>query len=449
MPDPKQNSSRLGTSFEGKKTKRIPLNIARSEAVRILNAVMIERRQLSDIIQITDFQAMKPEDRARAQRLATYTLRHTGRADRALRPYLAKLPAVEILNVLRLGISEIVGLGAPAHAVVNDLVSICSVSKKTRPFKGLINAVLRKTVAEIVGKWDKSPVQMMPKWLRNPLREAYGNGIVMALETAHMRGAAVDLTVIDDPKTWAKKLNGIVLPNGTVRLHEAGQISSLKGFREGKWWIQDAAAAWPGILLGLSPGETALDICAAPGGKTMQMSASGAKITAVDVSPQRMKRVTENLDRTNLKAEKIIANILDWEDSRLFDAVLLDAPCSATGTIRRHPDLPFAKDGTGISELISQQKDMFNAAAQRVKPGGRLVFCTCSLIPDEGEVQAEEFLEENKNFVVDARLPLGMDRKWRTKEGGFRLRPDFWSDFGGMDGFYLIRLNRLASEFSG
>ena len=162
-----------------------------------------------------------------------------------------------------------------------------------------------------------------------------------------------------------------------------------------------------------------------------------------------MKRVTENLDRTNLKAEKIIANILDWEDSRLFDAVLLDAPCSATGTIRRHPDLPFAKDGTGISELISQQKDMFNAAAQRVKPGGRLVFCTCSLIPDEGEVQAEEFLEENKNFVVDARLPLGMDRKWRTKEGGFRLRPDFWSDFGGMDGFYLIRLNRLASEFSG
>ena len=132
-----------------------------------------------------------------------------------------------------------------------------------------------------------------------------------------------------------------------------------------------------------------------------------------------------------------------------FDAVLLDAPCSATGTIRRHPDLPFAKDGTGISELISQQKDMFNAAAKRVKPGGRLVFCTCSLIPDEGEVQAEEFLEENKHFVVDATLPLGMDRKWRTEEGGFRLRPDFWSDSGGMDGFYLIRLNRLGSEFSG
>ena len=166
-------------------------------------------------------------------------------------------------------------------------------------------------------------------------------------------------------------------------------------------------------------------------------------MTSLDISPQRMKRVAENLNRTKLKAETIIANIMDWEDSRSFDAVLLDAPCSATGTIRRHPDLPFAKDGTGISELIGLQANMLSAAAKRVKLGGRLVFCTCSLIPDEGEVQAENFLKDNNNFVADTTTPLGIDEKWRTEEGGFRLRPDFWPDLGGMDGFYIIRLNRL------
>ena len=443
MQQPQQKPGRPGTSLAGKTAKRVILNIERLEAVRILNAVMIEQKQLSELTQSTEFQALQPQERARAQRLATHTLRHVGRADRALRPHLAKLPAVEVLNVMRLGVVEIVGLGAPAHAVVNDLVSICSANGKTRAFKGLINAVLRKAVADVSGKWDKSPVQMLPKWLRNPLKEAYGNGTVMALETAHMRGAPVDLTVTSEPTVWAKKLNGIVLPNGSVRLNETGQISSLEGFRDGNWWVQDASASWPAMWLGLQNGETVLDVCAAPGGKTMQMAAMGAKVTSLDISPQRMKRVTENLNRTKLKAETIIANIMDWEDPRGFDAVLLDAPCSATGTIRRHPDLPFAKDGAGISELIGLQTDMLSAAAKRVKLGGRLVFCTCSLIPDEGEVQAENFLKDNNNFVADATTPLGIDEKWRTEEGGFRLRPDFWPDLGGMDGFYIIRLNRL------
>ncbi len=180
---------------------------------------------------------------------------HVGRGDRALRPHLAKLPAVEVLNILRLGVVEIVGLGAPAHAVVNDLVSICASSGQTRPYKGLINAVLRKAVADVSGKWDKSPVQMMPKWLRNPLREAYGNGTIMVMETAHMRGAPVDLTVTSDPQSWAETLGGTVLPNGSVRLDDMGQISTLPGFGDGKWWVQDAAASWPAAWLALKPGE--------------------------------------------------------------------------------------------------------------------------------------------------------------------------------------------------
>ena len=176
MPRPPQKSGRPGLSMAGQTHKRPVLNLPRQAAVRILNGVMTEHKQLSELIQSDEFQALAPEDRARSQRLATHTLRHVGRADRALRPHLAKLPAVEVLNILRLGLVEIAGMGAPAHAVVNDLVSICSASNQTRPYKGLINAVLRKAVADVTGKWDKSPVQMLPKWLRNPLREAYGNG---------------------------------------------------------------------------------------------------------------------------------------------------------------------------------------------------------------------------------------------------------------------------------
>ena len=442
MPRPPQKSGRPGLSMAGQTHKRPVLNLPRQAAVQILNGVMTEHKQLSELIQSDEFQALAPEDRARSQRLATHTLRHVGRADRALRPHLAKLPAVGVLNILRLGLVEIAGMGAPAYAVVNDLVSICSASNQTRPYKGLINAVLRKAVADETGKWDKSPVQMLPKWLRNPLREAYGNGPIMAIETAHMRGAPVDLTVTGDLETWASTLGGTPLANGSLRLGEIGQISTLEGFAEGKWWVQDAAAAWPAAALALTPGETVLDVCAAPGGKTMQMAAKGGVITALDISANRMERVAENLARTQLAAELVVANILYWQDPRQFDAVLLDAPCSATGTIRRHPDLPFAKDGTGISELIDLQTQMLNAAAGRVKPGGKLVFCTCSLIPDEGEVQAENFLREHKDFTADTGLPQGMDPAWRTQEGGFRLRPDYWSELGGMDGFYLIRMNR-------
>jgi len=442
MPRPPQKSGRPGLSMAGQTHKRPVLNLPRQAAVQILNGVMTEHKQLSELIQSDEFQALAPEDRARSQRLATHTLRHVGRADRALRPHLAKPAAVEVLNILRLGLVEIAGMGAPAYAVVNDLVSICSASNQTRPYKGLINAVLRKAVADETGKWDKSPVQMLPKWLRNPLREAYGNGPIMAIETAHMRGAPVDLTVTGDLETWASTLGGTPLANGSLRLGEIGQISTLEGFAEGKWWVQDAAAAWPAAALALTPGETVLDVCAAPGGKTMQMAAKGGVITALDISANRMERVAENLARTQLAAELVVANILYWQDPRQFDAVLLDAPCSATGTIRRHPDLPFAKDGTGISELIELQTQMLNAAAGRVKPGGKLVFCTCSLIPDEGEVQAENFLREHKDFTADTGLPQGMDPAWRTQEGGFRLRPDYWSELGGMDGFYLIRMNR-------
>ncbi|NBT51049.1 MAG: RsmB/NOP family class I SAM-dependent RNA methyltransferase, partial [Marivivens sp.] len=213
----------------------------------------------------------------------------------------------------------------------------------------------------------------------------------------------------------------------------------------GDWWVQDAAAAIPVKVLAPKAGETILDLCAAPGGKTMQLAAAGAEVTALDVSESRMARVQENLTRTGLTAKIVVADAFAFDEGG-FDAVLLDAPCSATGTIRRHPDLPHAKNGSEFGALIDQQVGLIDHALSLVKPGGRLVYCTCSLLPDEGEVQIEELLERHPDLTIDrdALLIDGVDPEWITEEGGLRLRPDYWADKGGMDGFYLAVVRKPA-----
>jgi 16S rRNA (cytosine967-C5)-methyltransferase len=218
----------------------------------------------------------------------------------------------------------------------------------------------------------------------------------------------------------------------------------MPGYDDGLWWVQDAAAALPARILAPQKGENILDLCAAPGGKTMQLAASGATVTAVDDSGGRMRRTEENLARTGLKAELIVADVRHITGS--YDAILLDAPCSATGTIRRHPELPHAKDGSEFADLIDLQAQFIDHAWGLLKPGGRMVFCTCSLLPDEGEVQVDEALLRHPDMTVDpAALEIpGVDPAWRTVEGGLRLRPDYWPDKGGMDGFYIACLRKSA-----
>ncbi|MEM1234995.1 MAG: RsmB/NOP family class I SAM-dependent RNA methyltransferase, partial [Pseudomonadota bacterium] len=278
--------------------------------------------------------------------------------------------------------------------------------------------------------------------LRKPLTAAYGNSAIQGIETAHLRGAALDLTAKGDPRAVAEAWGGEVLPTGSERVRDAGQVSKLPGFAEGEWWVQDAAAALPAQILAAREGERVLDLCAAPGGKTMQLAATGALVTAVDSSGARLDRVRENLARTGLTADIMGSDVFDVAGQ--FDAVLLDAPCSATGTIRRHADLPYARDGAGISELIALQGRMLDHAIKLLKPGGRLVFCTCSLLPDEGEVQMEDALKRNSGVRVDrAAMELsGIDPAWTTEEGGLRLRPDYWMKAGGMDGFYMACLRK-------
>ncbi|MFD0859337.1 RsmB/NOP family class I SAM-dependent RNA methyltransferase [Roseovarius aquimarinus] len=411
----------------------------RAAAAHLLDQVLGEHRLLSDLLAAGALGQLAPPDRARAQRLVTQTLRALERSDKILAKHLRKPPPLTVQNILRLGTVELC-MGGDAHGIVNECVALTGASKRFAKLKGLVNAVLRKVAAAGPAEWAILRVPHLPKWLRAPLSEAYGPKTVAGFEAAHFAGAPLDLTPRGDAAALAEAVGGTVLPTGSVRLAEAGQVSALPGFETGDWWVQDAAAALPARLLAAQPGETVLDMCAAPGGKTLQLASAGAEVTALDISDARMARLRENLARTGLGAALVIGDALTHEGR--YDAILLDAPCSATGTIRRHPDLPHARDGSEIGDLIGLQAAMLDRALGLLKPGGRLVYCTCSLLPDEGECQIEEALARHSGLRVDAEataLP-GVDPDWRTEEGGFRLRPDFWAERGGMDGFYMALL---------
>ena len=413
----------------------------RRAALHLLDQITGEGRLMAELIAGGALAHLAGDDRARAQRLATETLRGLDRADRLLKPYLTKAPPLTIRNILRLGTYEIIH-GAAAHGVVNDMVQIAGLGKRTATLKGLVNAVLRKIADLPDGTWAKLPTPALPAWLRDPLVDAWGRKPVAAMEQAHFAGAALDLTAKGDAGAVAAMTGGTVLPTGSVRVPDAGQVSLLPGFADGLWWVQDAAAAIPVQILAPKPGQTVLDLCAAPGGKTMQIAARGAQVTALDNSESRLARVAENLARTGLTATIVTGDALTHVGQ--YDAILLDAPCSATGTIRRHPDLPLAKDGAEFAGLIAQQAQMIDHALTLLKPGGRLVFCTCSLLPDEGEVQAEDALARHPGLTAD-RVALdlpGINPDWITAEGGLRLRPDYWPELGGMDGFYSVALTK-------
>jgi 16S rRNA (cytosine967-C5)-methyltransferase len=406
-----------------------------------LDQIIGEGRLMSELIGTGALDRLPPEDRARAQRLATDTLRGMERADRLLSRHLRKPPPLTVHNLLRIGTVELC-LGGDAHGVVHDMVSIIGRHKRYGNLKGLINAVLRKIAEEGPRKWNDLRIPRLRSWLREPLVNAYGQGVMNAIDKVHFAGAPLDLTAKTDPQAVAKTTGGTLLPTGSVRLSDPGQVSALPGFEAGDWWVQDAAAAIPVQVLAPQKGEEILDLCAAPGGKTMQLAADGATVTALDISAKRMARVAQNLQRTGLEATCLTEDALTHQGS--YDAILLDAPCSATGTIRRHPDLPFAKDGSEFGDLFALQAAMLDHALSLLRPGGRLVYCTCSLLPDEGEVQVEEALQRHEGLRTDAAALLrpGIDPDWRTEEGGLRLRPDHWAEQGGMDGFYIACLRR-------
>lgn len=420
-----------------------PGQAPRQTANKVLNAVIGEGLLLSETLPAA-VGRLAPEDRARVGRLTTQCLRWMYNADRVLGRHLRKLPPLSVMNVLRLGVVEICVEGAAAHGVVNSAVDIVRADPKTKMMAGLVNAVLRKVAKDGPKIWEKLPAPQLPKWLRKPLIADFGKPTVREMEKAHAAGAALDLTVKSNPEKWAATLGGTVLPNGSVRIVSSVQVSALDGFDAGDWWVQDCVATLPAQILAATADETVLDMCAAPGGKTLQLATTGAKVTAIDVSEKRMKRVAENLERTKLIAELVVADALEFQD-RSFDAILLDAPCSATGTIRRHPDLPYAKDGSNFPKLFQLQERMIDHALTLLKPNGRLVYCTCSLLFDEGEEQIKDAMVRHSGLQIDhdaLKIPF-VDAAW-INDFGLRTRPDFWAEEGGMDGFFMTVLRKPA-----
>jgi len=390
-------------------------------------------------------------DRALMRRLAATVLRRLGTLRHLVGGFLDKgfpADAPRVETILLVGAAQILWLEVPDHAAVDLSVRLAQADRRAGRYAGLVNAVLRR-VAQARDVFDDSDVTGdTPEWLLTRWRANYGDETALAIAAANGHEPALDLTVKDDAANWAERLHGIVLPTGTVRTLAHGAISLLPGFVEGAWWVQDAAASIPARLFGDVGGKDVCDLCAAPGGKTAQLAHAGARVTAVDRSPARIARVKENFARLKLDVETVAADALEWRPDRKFEAVLLDAPCTATGTIRRHPDVPWLKSENDLAVLTSLQSRLLDRAADLVQPGGTLVYCTCSLEPDEGETQIAALLARDSRWV---RSPIAaaevFDRpEFITANGELRTLPHYLPNpdprWSGLDGFFAARLTR-------
>lgn len=409
---------------------------ARSGALRLLAAIE-DGATLDEVAPLTGH--LPPAERARARRLALEVLRRRDRVDALLAPMLARRPRPPVMRIMRLATVEMLALDQAPHGVVNAAVALTrALGGKGQAAAGMVNAVLRK-VAAAGEAWESLPAQQMPDWLRGPVIATWGKDIARAIEAAHEAGAPLDLTPNGDTP-------GEALPTGSHRLPAGQQVSALPGFDRGDWWVQDAAAAMAVRLLDPRPGEEIADLCAAPGGKTLQLAAAGAQVTALDISESRLVRVAENLARCGLSARLVAGDALEWRPDQPLDAVLLDAPCSATGTIRRHPELTLIRDGSGFAELTDLQARLIDHALSILKPGGRMVYATCSLLPAEGEDQLAATLARHRGVTVLPMQAPGIQPGWVTAQGGLRLRPDLWPERGGMDGFFIACLRKSADQ---
>jgi 16S rRNA (cytosine967-C5)-methyltransferase len=406
----------------------------RDAAFDLLTAVLDRRRPLEEAL--SALPAIDARDRAAGHRLAATVLRRMGTLDAVLEPWLRREPPAPVRIILRLGAAGLLLLGTPGHAAVATAVSLARARGLT-PFAGLVNAVLRR-VAEAgpaaMAELDQ-PRLDTPAWLWT----AWGVD-ARTIATAHQTEAPLDLT----PRPGAEPpAGGILLPTGSVRFPAGTAVTDIPGFAEGRLWVQDAAAALPARLLAVTPGERVADLCAAPGGKTAQLAAAGASVVAVERDPARMRRLAGNLTRWGLTAELVTADAADWRPEERFDAILLDAPCTATGTIRRHPDVARLKRPGDVAALTQTQDRLLGAALALLKPGGRLVYAVCSLQPEEGAPRIATALARGGARPAPfgaADLPALPEAL--TEEGHLRTHPALWPTLGGMDGFFAARLVR-------
>ena len=401
-------------------------------------------------------------DRAFAYAMTRAALRHLGRIDALLGGLMRKPPPPRVRDILRIGVAQLLFLRSPAHAVVHVAVEQAGEHAASKPFAALVNAVLRTCAREGQQRLEALPARVdVPPALLASWQAAYGAGQAEQIAAAHGREPPVDLQFGSEEAAarWQGEYGGALLPAGGVRLREAGEIAQLPGYEQGIWWVQDIAASLPVRLFGGGiSGQPVLDLCAAPGGKTAQLCALGARVTAVDRSAARLQVLRDNLRRLGFKAEVVEADMLSWRPrTRKQPYVFLDAPCSASGTLRRNPDVAWRGgrnwrvDGGFVSKLVALQRKLLAAAAGMTAPGGVLVYSVCSLQPEEGEMQVDDFLRDHAGFrrvAVDAG-ELGGPAEWVSRRGDLRTLPCHLDELGGMDGFYAARLVRHDGAVTG
>jgi 16S rRNA (cytosine967-C5)-methyltransferase len=418
---------------------------ARAVAHEALSQILRRRHALDE--------ALKPDgiaearDRAFARLLVATTLRRKGQIDDLLARCIERPPPAPIEDLLRLGVAQLLFLNVKPHAVVDSAVELAKTLGFT-PLGKLVNAVLRRLSIEgaaWVEQQDAAPLNA-PDWMWCSWVETYGEKTARDIAAAHLVEPPLDLTPAGSAEMWAERLEAELLFTGSLRRQAGGSVTALPGYEQGAWWVQDAAATLPVRLLNPQPGEHIADLCAAPGGKTAQLAAAGAVVTALDRSARRLTRLQENLDRLTLSAELVAADASAWQPPHLYDKVLLDAPCSATGTLRRHPDVAWTKQPEDIGKLAAAQDRLLTAAALMTRPRGTLVFCTCSLQPEEGSARIDRFLRSDARFrrePIEAGEVGGLS-ELLSAEGDMRSLPCHLAEIGGMDGFFAARLYRIA-----
>jgi len=425
----------------------------RAEALKILAVVLEDGRNLDAALAGNrKLDRLESRDRAFTRLLVTTLLRRMGQVDAAVKACLErplKQRDTQVRNLLRLGAVQILFLETPPHAAVSTTLDLAR-GPRLSSFKGLLNAVLRRLAREgeeLVAGQDAQRLNT-PRWLWESWCAAYGEETVRAMAAIHADDPPLDVTVKEDPAGWAERLDATLLGGQSLRLPKGqGDVAKLPGYGDGAWWVQDYAASLPARLLGEVKGRVVFDLCAAPGGKTAQLAAAGAKVTAVDSSAERMARLKENLQRLRLSADTAVADVLTWEPPGLADAVLLDCPCSSTGTLRRHPDIARLKKRDQVAALAKIQDQLLQKANALVKPGGQLVFATCSLQPEEGPERIAALLSQEPGVE---RVPIAAEEidglaMAVTGEGDLRTLPSLRAKEGGMDGFYACRLRKRGT----
>lgn len=423
---------------------------SRAAALDVLSTILRKRQPLDAALERLAGAHLAQRDAGFARAIVGETLRRFGQLDALVRTFVPRTPpahrAGSTLEILLAGACELLFLNVAAHAAVDGANRVAARDDKAIHFKPLINATLRRIAREgaaVLARQDAERLNT-PDWLWARWSEAYGEDTARIIARAHLEPAPLDILLKSPQAKEPFGVGAIALPGDMVRLRNTAAVDALPGFGDGTWWVQDFAASLPARLFGDVRGKTVFDLCAAPGGKTAQLASAGARVTAVDREPERLARLRANLGRLGLSADIVQADIRDFKAREPADCVLLDAPCSATGTIRRHPDLPWIKSAADINACSQTASELLDAASAQVTPGGILVFAVCSLEREECDLQVADFLRRNASF---RRVPLAAAdvlglHGLVNAEDDLRTFPFHFADKGGMDGFYAVRLRR-------